>query len=69
MHTATNTKEKLTNYKIQAPYKIAQEILKEIRLLRNEIALLFPQDDIEEYEHSDRIKKNYERAIKKYPIV
>lgn len=49
------------------PSQVLQNILKEIRLLRNEMMLLFPQDDLEDYSHSERVKCSYQKAIKKYP--
>lgn len=47
--------------------KILTGIVKELRLLRNEVMFLFPQDDLEDYVHPERIKKSYQNAIKKYP--
>jgi hypothetical protein len=44
-------------------------ILEEIRLLRNEIMFLFPQENLEEYAHPVRIKRSYQKAIKQHPPV
>jgi hypothetical protein len=49
------------------PSKILQAILDELRLLRNEMTLLLPQEDLEDYAHEDRIRTSYQKAIKKYP--
>lgn len=42
-------------------------VLQEIRTLRHEFSLLLPYEDIEEYEHPARIKRSYQKAVKKYP--
>ncbi len=42
-------------------------ILEEIRLLRGQVTLLLPQDDLATYTHPDRIKRSYQKAIKQYP--
>ena len=47
--------------------QVLQYILKELRLLRQEVMLLFPQDDLEAYAHPKRIKSSYQKALKKYP--
>lgn len=44
-------------------------ILAEIRLLRSELTLLFPSEDMNDYAHVARIKKAYARALKQYPPV
>ncbi len=49
--------------------RIFKVILEELRLLRNEVTLLFPQDDLEDYVNPDRIRRSYQKAIKKYPPV
>lgn len=48
---------------------VLRSILEEIRLLRNELSLLFPSEDIEGYAHPARIKHSYEKAIKQHPPV
>ncbi len=56
-NTATNTAD-----------TTLQDILHEIRLLRNDMRLfLLPEEDIEGYEHPAKIKKSYEKAIQQYP--
>lgn len=52
-----------------APSKLLQAILEELRLLRNEMTLLLPQEDLKDYVHKDRIKISYQKAIKKYPPI
>jgi hypothetical protein len=42
-------------------------VLQEIRYLRHEFYLLLPYDDLEEYEHTARVKRSYKKAVKKYP--
>ncbi|MBI4118921.1 MAG: hypothetical protein HY452_01515 [Parcubacteria group bacterium] len=42
-------------------------ILDEIKLLREQVLLLLPQEDLNDYIHPQRIKKTYAKAIKKYP--
>lgn len=49
--------------------KILQSILEEIRLLHKEMHFLFPQEELDEYAHPDRIKQSYKEAIKQYPPV
>ncbi|OGD31803.1 hypothetical protein A3C91_00035 [Candidatus Azambacteria bacterium RIFCSPHIGHO2_02_FULL_52_12] len=44
-----------------------QVILKEVRLLRNEPTLFFPQDDLKGYAHPERIKRSYRKAVRRYP--
>ena len=43
------------------------KILQEIRLMRQELNLILPQDDLKIYEHPERIKQSYQSAIKQYP--
>ncbi|OGF21792.1 hypothetical protein A2Y83_02350 [Candidatus Falkowbacteria bacterium RBG_13_39_14] len=61
------TREKSKMRAAQVSCNVLDEILKEIKLLRSEVMLLFPQDDLENYEHADRIKESYTKAIKSYP--
>lgn len=61
--TQVKTKAGITT----VPSKIMKAILEELRLLRNEIRLLLPQDDLEDYAHPDRIQRSYQKAIKKHP--
>jgi hypothetical protein len=51
------------------PSKALKAIFEELRLLRNEVMLLLPQEDLEEYTHSNRIRRSYQKAVKKYPPV
>lgn len=47
--------------------KLFQKILEELRLLREEVKLLLPQEDLESYANPQRIKNSYKKALKKYP--
>ncbi len=46
-----------------------QAILEELRLLRTQITLLLPHENLDEYTHPRRIKKSFENALKQYPSV
>lgn len=50
------------------PAETLENIFDQLRLIREEIMFLIPQEDLEEYEHPGRIKKSYQKAIKQYPI-
>ncbi len=63
--TQTKTKPRITT----VPSEIMQAILEELRLLRNDVMLLFPQEDLEDYAHPDRVRNSYQKAMKKYPPV
>jgi hypothetical protein len=47
--------------------QLLQAILDEIKLLRSEMTLLLPHDNLEDYEHPERIERSYQKAIKQYP--
>ena len=42
-------------------------ILEELRMLRNEMQLFLPQEDLAGYAHPERIKRSYQKAQKQYP--
>ena len=65
MVTITKTKSKITT----VPSEMMQAILEELRLLRSEVMFLFPQEDLEDYANSDRVRDSYKKALKKYPPV
>jgi len=44
-----------------------QAILEELRLLRSEVSLLLPQEDLNGYENPKRIVNSYKEAIKEHP--
>lgn len=46
---------------------ILKTILDEVRLLRDEIRLVLPYEDLNEYAHPNRIKRSYQKAVKRYP--
>ncbi|MBT9168443.1 MAG: hypothetical protein DDT19_01788 [Syntrophomonadaceae bacterium] len=66
---AQTTQIKTKSDAIRMPSKIIEAIFEELRLLRNEVSLLLPQEELEEYVHPDRIRRSYQKAIKKYPPV
>jgi len=43
------------------------DVLEEVRRLRKEVMLLFPSESIKDYTHPQRIKRSYEKALKRYP--
>ncbi|MBI2514679.1 hypothetical protein HYV91_00600 [Candidatus Wolfebacteria bacterium] len=49
--------------------ELLQRLIEEIRLLRNEMLLILPSEKLEDYSDSHRLKKSYEKAIKRYPPV
>ena len=53
---------------IAVPSGMMRAILEELRLLRNEVLLLFPQEDLEDFANADRIKNSYQKAIKDHPL-
>ncbi len=63
------TQVKIKSDTTKIPPKIIEAIFEELRLLRNEVGLLLPQEELEEYTHPDRIRRSYQKAIKKYPPV
>ncbi|MBI2452708.1 MAG: hypothetical protein HYV55_00545 [Parcubacteria group bacterium] len=46
---------------------VLKKILEELRRLRREIAGLYPQEDLDEYAHPERIKRSYQKALRQYP--
>ena len=42
-------------------------LLGEIRRLRQEIFLILPQENLDEYANPRRIKRSYQKALKQYP--
>jgi len=45
---------------------VVNSILDELRLLRTEVMMPFPQENIEDYAHPKKIKKSYQKAKDKY---
>lgn len=64
-----NTRIKIKDRKNNQSAVLLRSILREIRLLRNEVGLLFPYENLEEYAHPRRLKRSYEKALKQYPPV
>ena len=48
---------------------VMENILKEIRLLRNEISLILPREELSGYSHPARVRRSYRRALKAYSPV
>jgi len=46
--------------------QVLENLLEEMRLLRQDISILFPQDDLDNYENSQRIKDSYKKALEQY---
>ena len=44
-----------------------QKILREVRILRQEVSLFLPQEDLNDFAHPSKIIKSYQKALKKYP--
>lgn len=65
--TKTKTKTKTENKKITDQNKILGAILEELRILRQELALFLPQEELEDFAHAKKIKNSYQKAIKQYP--
>lgn len=64
-----NPAQTIQSIKRSPESQVLQAILQELRLLRNEVTLLFPQDRLEDYAHPTRIKRSYQKALKQYPPV
>lgn len=58
-----------TTQRKEKPTDVLQKIYEELRLLRNELMFLFPQEDLKEFRHPERIKRSYQRATKEHPPV
>ncbi len=46
---------------------LLRNILAEVRLLRNELKLVLPQEELKDYAHPQKIKQAYQKALKSYP--
>lgn len=57
----------LQNKKKFLPIDLARAIFEEIKLLRQEISLILPQDDLNKYQNPEKIKSSYQKALKMYP--
>ncbi|MBI2062303.1 MAG: hypothetical protein HYT64_01250 [Candidatus Yanofskybacteria bacterium] len=49
--------------------KTLESVVKELRLLRETVELLIPQEDLRDYTNPEKIKNSYKKALKKYPPV
>jgi len=48
---------------------ITIRILQELQLLRRQVSLILPQESLKDYSHPQRIKRSYQKALKKHPPV
>lgn len=55
------------NRKTENTSQILNQLLKEIRSLREDFMLFLPQEDLKDYAHPRQIKKSYLNALRKYP--
>ena len=46
-----------------------KNILKELRLLRSEVQLLLPQEELKDYTNPDRIQQSYQNALRTHPPI
>ena len=56
-----------TRTTIEKSEDILEKIFKQISMLRKEVSLLLPHEDVEDFVHADRIKQSYKRAVKEHP--
>lgn len=47
---------------------ILQAILKEVRSLRDDFLFFIPQENLDDYKHANRVKRSYQKALKRYPL-
>lgn len=47
---------------------LLRSILSEVRSLRNELALILPAEGLKDYAHPTRIRRSYQKALKRYPL-
>lgn len=52
---------------VAIPSLLAKAIFEELKLLRKELSLVFPQDDLKNYSHAAKIRSSYKKAVKEYP--
>lgn len=55
-----------TKSNVTSSQKMLGALLEEIRLLRHELMLLLPSEDLKDYAHPARIKHSYQKALKEY---
>lgn len=48
--------------------QLLNEVLREMRRLKQEVSVIVPQEDLKSYTHPSRIKKSYQRALKQFPF-
>lgn len=62
---ATRVAEKINHER--ASSAVLKTILQEVRVLRQNLLFFLPPEGLEDYAHPERIKRSYQKAIKKYP--
>ncbi|MEK7535483.1 MAG: hypothetical protein AAB590_00495 [Patescibacteria group bacterium] len=55
--------------RVQVTNKTIESILIELHLLRRELELLVPKEDLKSYSHPKRVLNSYEKALTQYPPV
>jgi hypothetical protein len=60
---------KATTQSDKVPAKILEQILAELRFLREQLSLVVPQDNLDEYDDADRLSASYRKAVKRYPPI
>ena len=58
-----------TKTTIEKNEDMLEKIFEQVSMLRREVSLLLPEEDVEEFEHVDRIKQSYHSAIKKHSLM
>lgn len=58
---------KKSKKRVMPTNQLLDMVLRELRNLRNDFALLLPSEGLDEYEHPDRVKRSHQKALKKYP--
>lgn len=53
---------------IKISSNLLQSIFRELQTIRKELSLIIPTEDIEEYVNPKRVKRSYQRALKRFPI-
>lgn len=57
----------LEKIKLHESSTILQAILKEVRSLRDDLLFFIPQENLDDYKNAVRVKRSYQKAVKRYP--
>lgn len=63
-NTITATKIKNEAFNTQ---RLLTRVLEEIKHLRRDMSFAIPGENLEDYAHPNRVKKSFQKALKKYP--